>query len=125
MELHSRAELLPVLRSNDLITLNFPAIFTEKFASPIVEQGLGLKPKELYQQKNERCLAVYDTEEEVMHLKPNVEILKKLEHRGIVVTAPSRSVDFVSRMFYPKKSIFEDPATGVSHFCWLPIGPND
>lgn len=49
-----------------------------------------------------------------------MQILKKLEHRGISVTAPGTEVDFVSRTFYPQKTISEDPATGASHCLLAP-----
>jgi predicted PhzF superfamily epimerase YddE/YHI9 len=49
-----------------------------------------------------------------------MQILKKLEHRGITVTAPGSDVDFVSRTFYPQKNISEDPATGASHCLLAP-----
>jgi len=120
VDLRSRTELLQVLRANDLITLKFPAKNIEKFSSLLLEEGLGLVPKEIYQHKNERCLVIYNTEEEVKQLKPDIEILKRLEHRGITVTAPGNHVDFVSRTFYPKKNIFEDPATGASHCLLAP-----
>src|ERR1700722_10594782 len=71
-DLQSRIELLQVHRTNDLITLNFPAKKIESVALPLLAQGLGLSPKEIYQHKNERCLAIYNTEEEVKQLKPNM-----------------------------------------------------
>jgi PhzF family phenazine biosynthesis protein len=120
VELQSQAESFQVLHSNDLITLNFPSLSIEKFTSSVLEQGLGLKPKEVYQHKNERCLAVYSTEDEVVQLKPNVEVLKKLEHRGVIVTAPGNSVDFISRTLYPKKTVVEDQVTGASHCLLVP-----
>lgn len=46
-------------------------------------EGLGIVPIEVYQHKNERCLAVFNSEEEIKTLKPDMQILKKLEHRGI------------------------------------------
>ena len=49
-----------------------------------------------------------------------MQILKKLEHRGITVTAIGKDVDFVSRTFYPQKAISEDPATGASHCLLAP-----
>ena len=55
-----------------------------------------------------------------MQLNPNIQILKKLEHRGITVSAPGNDVDFVSRTFYPQKAISEDPATGASHCLLAP-----
>lgn len=119
-DLQSRSELLQVLRTDDLITLNFPAKDIECISLPLLEQGLGLTPQAMYQHKDERCLAIYGTEEEVKQLQPNIKILRKLEHRGITVTAPGRDVDFVSRTFYPKKNISEDPATGASHCLLAP-----
>ena len=119
-DFQSRIEILPVTRTDDLVTLNFPAKSIESCTLPLLEQGLGLLPKEIYQHKNERCLAIYNTEEEVTQLKPNMQLLKKLEHRGITVTAPGKDVDFVSRTFYPQKAISEDPATGASHCLLAP-----
>lgn len=124
VDLQSRIERLPVVRTDDLVTLNFPAKNIEKCILPLLEQGLGLLPKEIYQHKNERCLAVYNTEEEIKALKPDIQILKKLEHRGITVTAPGKDVDFVSRTFYPQKAISEDPATGASHCLLAPYWSN-
>jgi PhzF family phenazine biosynthesis protein len=120
VDLKSRTELLPVIRQGDLVTLNFPAKKIESCSLPLLQQGLGLVPKAIYQHKNERCLVVVDTEEEVQQLKPDMQILKKLAHRGITVTAPGTAVDFVSRTFYPQKTISEDPATGASHCLLAP-----
>jgi hypothetical protein len=39
--------------------------------------------REIYRHKNERILAIYDTEEQVKQLKPNIQILKKLDHLGV------------------------------------------
>lgn len=119
-DLESRIESLQVLRCDDLITLNFPAKNIERCSIPLLEQGLGFKPQEIYQHKNERCLAVYSTEEEVKELKPDMAILKKIPHRGITVTAPGKEVDFVSRTFYPQKTYSEDPVTGASHCLLAP-----
>ncbi|MEO8400965.1 MAG: PhzF family phenazine biosynthesis protein [Gammaproteobacteria bacterium] len=120
VDLQSRVELLQVIRNDDFITLNFPAKDIESLSLPLLADGLGLVPKEIYQHKNERCLAVYATEEEVKNLIPNMQILKKLKHRGITITAPGTNADFVSRTFYPQKNISEDPATGASHCLLAP-----
>ncbi|HLB42936.1 MAG TPA: PhzF family phenazine biosynthesis isomerase [Gammaproteobacteria bacterium] len=120
VNLQSSIEMLQIVHFDDLITLNFPAKDIEIVTLPLLGQGLGLAPKEIYQHKNERCLAIYSTEEEVKQLKPDMHILKKLEHRGITVTAIGRDVDFVSRTFYPQKTISEDPATGASHCLLAP-----
>ena len=51
-------------------------------------------------------------------LNPNWNRLKEYPCRGLVVTAPGEHYDFVSRTFYPHKTIPEDSVTGVSH-CML------
>jgi PhzF family phenazine biosynthesis protein len=118
IDLRSRTELLQVIRDNDYFTLNFPVKDIEKVSVPLLEEGLGLSSKEVYQHSNERLMTVLESEDEVKKLAPNFNILKKLEHRGITVTAKGNSVDFVSRTFYPQKNIAEDPVTGASH-CML------
>ncbi len=120
VDLKSRTELLQITRDNDFITLNFPAKVIESVALPLLEEGLGLRPKEIYQHGNERCLAVYASEDEVRQLRPNLSILKKMPHRGITVTAQGNEIDFVSRTFYPQKTISEDPVTGASHCLLAP-----
>lgn len=118
--LHSRNQPLIVSCVNELITLNFPTKPVESCTLTYLIEGLGSEPHEVYQHKNERCLAVFNTEKDIQHLTPDMQILKKLAHRGITVTAAGAEVDFVSRTFYPKKMISEDPATGASHCLLVP-----
>ena len=120
VNLKSRAEIIEVFHKNNLITLNFPAKSLENFSSHLLEEGLGSVPEEIYQYNNERCFLVYRDEEEIKQLKPNIEILKKLSQRGIIVTARGNHHDFVSRTFYPHKIIPEDPVTGASHCLLTP-----
>lgn len=115
VDLQSRVECLPVTRKDNLIILDFPAKDIEPCSLPLLVEGLGETPTEIYQHKNERCMAVFENEEQVKQLKPTMTMLKQLPHRGITVTAPGKDVDFVSRTFYPQKTISEDPATGASH----------
>lgn len=121
VDIQSRHELLNITRTEDLITLNFPAKKTELcHFLPLLAQGLGLTPTEIYQDNNERCFAVYDSEEQVKKLIPDMTVLKNLPHRGIIATAKGNTVDFVSRTFYPQKNISEDPVTGSSHCLLIP-----
>lgn len=119
VELKPQRESLTIFRNKNLITLDFPAGDMDSIDLPVLQRGLGMAPKEVYQ-GGDRYIAVYRTEEEVLQLKPDREILMQLEHRGIVVTAPGNSVDFVSRTFYPKKAILEDAVTGISHALLAP-----
>jgi len=115
---------LHVDNNDGLLTLQLPAKSLDKFNSDLLINGLGAQPKEVYQHKTERCLAVFDSEEEVRELKPDMSILKNLDHRGIIVTAKSENYDFISRTFYPRKSASEDAVTGSSHCLLVPYWAN-
>lgn len=56
-------------------------------------------------------------EEEVRACVPDLEAIKQLDCRAVVLTAPSSdpAYDFVSRYFAPKVGINEDPVCGSAH----------
>jgi predicted PhzF superfamily epimerase YddE/YHI9 len=54
-------------------------------------------------------------------LKPDFELLSRVESLGIIVTAPDETVDFVSRFFAPRAGINEDPVTGSAHCTLIPF----
>jgi predicted PhzF superfamily epimerase YddE/YHI9 len=56
-----------------------------------------------------------DDEAAVKTLLPNFELWKTIDLRGVVVTAAGSDVDFVSRCFFPKLDVNEDPVTGSAH----------
>ena len=84
----------------------------------IINQGLRKRPLELY--KTRDYLAVYASEEEIMSIKPDFELLKKLDCLGIIISAPGDEADFVSRFFAPSVGINEDPVTGSAHSTLVP-----
>lgn len=118
--LYYSAGTLVVKKSGNLFTLDFPAKEVEIFNSDLLVKGLGSQPIEVYQYNNERCLVVYQSEEEVRRLNPDMTVLKNLEHRGIIVTASGKDYDFISRTFYPRKAVSEDAVTGSSHCLLIP-----
>ena len=120
INLYYASGILKISKDQNGISLDLPTKNLETFNSEILTEGLDAKPIELYQHKNERCLAIFHTEDEIRQLKPNITILQKLQHRGIIVTAPGKHYDFVSRTFYPKKAIYEDAVTGSSHCLLVP-----
>jgi predicted PhzF superfamily epimerase YddE/YHI9 len=63
---------------------------------------------------------VYDTEEQVNALRPNMEGLKQIDKFAVIVTAPGNTCDFVSRFFAPAKGVPEDPVTGSAHCTLIP-----
>lgn len=112
---------LVVKRNGEDIMLNFPVKDIEPYLNrEIIIQGLGAVPSEFYQHQNERILVVFEHEDEVRNLRPDMRILSKLDHLGVIVTAPAMNYDFVSRTFYMRKKMHEDPVTGVSHCILAP-----
>jgi len=110
---------LMVTREGAGYRMDFPAQVPAPCPLPeALEAGLGRRPLELY--AAEDYLAVLESEEEVRTLAPNFERLCELDLRGVIVTAPGREVDFVSRFFAPKLRIPEDPVTGSAHCALAP-----
>lgn len=110
----SKSGKLIARKQNQLIQLDFPAKIPLPCNVPeLLIKGLAIKPKEVL--KNIDYIVVYETEKDILNLNPNFEILRNIETQGICVTAPGKSVDFVSRFFAPRYGINEDPVTGSSH----------
>jgi predicted PhzF superfamily epimerase YddE/YHI9 len=59
--------------------------------------------------------AVYEQEDQVRQLEPDLAALKSLAPLDVVITAPGREQDFVSRYFWPANGGDEDPVTGSIH----------
>ena len=116
---------LTVLRSEDMLTLNFPV--DEFKPVPVTDalwKGIGLKPIEAWKGKTD-YLFVYENETIVKNLSPNYTELKKIDDcRGVIVTAPGDTCDFVSRFFAPQVGIDEDPVTGSAHTTLTPYWAN-
>jgi PhzF family phenazine biosynthesis protein len=119
IKFESRSGELAVAKSDDLLVMDFPAQPAKPCATPqLLVEGLGKAPIEVL--SSEDYLAVFDTEEDVIGLKPNFDALNKLDLRGVMVTAKGKDVDFVSRFFAPRYGINEDPVTGSAHCALTP-----
>lgn len=68
-------------------------------------------------------IAVVENEEDLATLTPDYDAMCKVDGRGLVITAKSKDYDFVSRCFYPKLNVPEDPVTGSAHtYLTPPLG---
>ena len=118
----SASGLLSVARNGDLLTLDFPAWPLEKTgAQPAIAAALHITPTEIY--KSHDWLVVLDSAHAVRGLKPDFVAMKLLDARGLIVTAPAdmaSGFDFVSRAFFPKLGVEEDPVTGSAHCALTP-----
>ena len=112
-------DTLNVTRNDNKYLMDFPSREPEIDNNiDQITEALGSKPKELYRHRD--AVAVFDTEEEVKSIYPNMEKLKNLEYPAVIVTARGNNVDFVSRNFAPKLGIPEDPVTGSAHCELIP-----
>lgn len=108
-------ELL-VVREGDGLVLNFPLQKTSDSleVAPFIE-ALQIDSIEEVLQAFDDVIVVLKSEEDLRLIAPDFEKLKQVDARGIIVTAPSNSYDFVSRFFAPRVGVNEDPVTGSAH----------
>jgi PhzF family phenazine biosynthesis protein len=114
---HTRSGLLLADRRGDWIELDFPAnLAVPADAPPGLFSALGLTAQPVMRNQFDYLLEV-DSEATVRGMAPDFTALRKLEARGIIVTARASTTgfDFVSRFFAPAVGVDEDPVTGSAH----------
>ncbi len=119
----TRSGILTVRRDQDLFSMNFPALPPWHCSSPPPEliEGLGAQTQHVsVLQIKDNYFVVYESEEEVRRISPDLRLLEKLHPAGVAVTAPGKQSDFVSRYFAPSYGIPEDPVTGSTHCSLAP-----
>lgn len=112
---------LSVTRKGNLLVLDFPSdppVPAE--APPLLAESLGTTILECYKGKTD-YLAVLGSEADVLAIHPDFRMLAQTDARGVIVTAPGKEVDFVSRFFGPQVGIDEDPVTGSAHTVLTPF----
>ena len=102
------------------LELDFPKDTVREIASiPELDAAIGLKPLQTYKGKTDIML-VYENQDQIEGIRPNFKELANLDVRGVIVTAPGKDVDFVSRFFAPQSGVDEDPVTGSAHTTMIP-----
>ncbi|WP_411822324.1 PhzF family phenazine biosynthesis protein [Leptospira sp. 'Mane'] len=125
IDFFSNSGNLKVHKNGKLLLLDFPSY-------PIEENSVGEADKwkllfgnvPIGYWNSEDHILLFSSEEEVLHLKPNFEALKKeIGGRGWIVTSPSSSdeYDYIYRFFGPALGINEDPATGSAQCSLTPF----
>lgn len=110
-----KAGLLKVTAASGAYTLDFPARMPQPCEpSPQLLQSLGAGTV-IEILKSRDYFVVLPDEEAVRNIEPDFSVMKNLDAVGVIVTAKGRSVDVVSRCFYPGAGISEDPVTGSAH----------
>jgi PhzF family phenazine biosynthesis protein len=83
--------------------------------------GLGAQPAEvLAVDTGDNYFVVFDSESDVLALRPDFARLESLHPAGVIVTAPGTQSDCVCRYFAPSYGIPEDPGTGSIHCALTP-----
>ncbi|GMN07722.1 PhzF family phenazine biosynthesis protein [Croceitalea sp. MTPC5] len=106
--------------SEGLMTMDFPSdeLIVLQNNTEIIG-AIGLTPQKTIKGKTDYLL-IYNSQEEIEKINPNFHLLDQLDCRGVIVSAPGTTVDFVSRFFAPQCGIPEDPVTGSAHTTMTP-----
>ena len=112
---------LIVSACNDGYTMDFPT--GQSKSIPVTEDILsatgGLAIEAFFEGGD--MMVLVPSEPDLERFIPDYESMKKLEGRGLIMTAASDEYDFVSRCFYPKLDVPEDPVTGSAHTYLTPF----
>jgi predicted PhzF superfamily epimerase YddE/YHI9 len=108
-----------VEKRDEVLVLDFPSRQPSPCAVPDgLAAALGKAPCNVLAARD--VMAVYDDERVIADMKPDFAALAQLDGFAVIVTAPGRDCDFVSRFFAPRAGIPEDPVTGSAHCTLVP-----
>ncbi|WP_321787787.1 PhzF family phenazine biosynthesis protein [Paraburkholderia sp. J94] len=105
-----------------MIEMDFPQREIEPVSAwpDELARGLSIRPKEVLVCQ-QAYIAVYENEEQVRAVVPDLALIARLGPRDVVVTAPGDRYDFASRYFWPANGGDEDPVTGSIHTALTPL----
>jgi len=110
----TRSGELIVQKAGHQLQMDFPANPPKPCPAPgTLIKALGQKPIEVLAADD--YIVVYESEEVIRSINPDMYLLSQIDLRCVVITSPGIDFDFVSRCFGPKYGIPEDPVTGSSH----------
>ena len=121
MHFHTLSGELIVRPDKDGYTMDFPVgPYKPIPVSAAILAATGGLAKEAYYDGGD-LIAVVDSEKDLAALVPDYDAMGKVDGRGLIITAKSKDYDFVSRCFYPKLNVPEDPVTGSAHTYLTPL----
>ena len=114
VQFYTRSGTLTVARKGGLYEMDFPVCPQREIpVTDDMEAAFGIRPVKAL--LGDDLLCVFANEEEISRIAPNQMLLLNLDGRGQNVTAPGTKSDCVSRSFFPKLAIPEDPVCGSAH----------
>ncbi len=116
----SRGKLFVTPLEDSNYQLDFPALeYTEITETPDFINYLSIKPKRIYVGLD--YLLEYEKTSDIENLIFDPSSSFSLDARGIIITAPGKTTDCISRCFYPTLNVPEDPVTGSAHCMIVPF----
>jgi PhzF family phenazine biosynthesis protein len=117
----SKSGILKVTKKEDILTMDFPSWKPERL--DIYPSNLSdiLRDAEIigvYQYRDILVELVH--EDAVKNCDPDFSLMKKNNDK-MIITAPGKNADFVSRFFAPGAGVDEDPVTGSAHSQLIPF----
>ena len=122
MEFDTCSGILTVVKKGELLEMDFPSRMPEEI--PVTEEMVqalgGQKIKAAYLSRD--LILELEDMEAVQQVTPDfARVLALKDGLGCVVTAQGKDCDFVSRCFFPKLGVNEDPVTGSAHSSLIPF----
>ncbi|MDF3257406.1 PhzF family phenazine biosynthesis protein [Bacillus velezensis] len=115
---------LVVVKKGERYEMDFPSRMPKEISlTEEMVEALGVKPVEAHLGRD--LMFVLEKEEDVLQTLPDFSKMKELpEGLGVSITARSERYDFVSRAFFPKLNVNEDPVCGSAHCNFIPYWAN-
>lgn len=121
LRFNSKSGILSITKKDDLFTMDFPSWKPERLDEyhESLNEVLGdIAIVGVYQYRD--ILVELENEDAVKKCTPDFTLMKK-HFDKMIITAPGKKVDFVSRFFAPAAGIDEDPVTGSAHSQLIPF----
>jgi PhzF family phenazine biosynthesis protein len=118
---NSKSGLLTVRKTKEGMWMDFPSWKPERVTDYPAELSAIIGGKEIVGVYKHRDLLVeLQNEEAIKSCVPDFSLMKKHIDK-MIITAPGKEVDFVSRFFAPGAGVDEDPVTGSAHSQLIPF----
>jgi PhzF family phenazine biosynthesis protein len=117
----SKSGILTIKKTDDLFTMDFPSWKPERlndYDAALTEILGNVEIVGVYKYRD--ILIELQDEAAVKNCQPDFTLMKKYFDK-MIITAPGKKVDFVSRFFAPGAGINEDPVTGSAHSQLIPF----
>lgn len=122
IEFHTKSGTLTCRHTGTMIEMDFPATPPQRVEPPAdLLTALGVSAIDVGKSQFDYLVVVEDATI-LRSLSPDLQRLKRIPTRGVIVTSRSSDsrYDFESRFFAPAVGVDEDPVTGSAHCCLAP-----